>query len=99
MKCISVYTNNFDVFSDIYEQIIDTPLTEDEEQSLNGVTFSESGEVPGYYLQKMKTKPDVVVMKIRDRDITILQHGEMFEIMLPTEVDAGYEHAMETVRD
>jgi hypothetical protein len=84
MKCISVYTNDFEVFSDIYEQVLDTPLAENEEKQVEGVTVMESGDVPEHYLNRMKTKPEVVVMKVRDRDITILQHKNLFEIFIPT---------------
>jgi hypothetical protein len=83
MKCIAVYTSNFELFSDIYEQVINTPLEENEEKEIEGVTISESGVVPENYLQKMKAKPEVVVMKEKDRNITILQHGEVFEIFIP----------------
>jgi hypothetical protein len=83
MKCIAVYTSNFELFSDIYEQVINTPLEEHEEKVVEGVTISESGAVPENYLQKMKAKPEVVVMKEKDRNITILQHGEVFEIFIP----------------
>jgi hypothetical protein len=83
MKCIAVYTSNFEVFSDIYEEVINTPLAENEEKVVEGITISESGEVPENYLQKMKVKPEVVVMKVRERNITILQHGEVFEIFIP----------------
>jgi hypothetical protein len=83
MKCIAVYTSNFELFSDIYEQVINTPLEENEEKVVEGVTISESGAVPENYLQKMKAKPEVVVMKEKDRNITILQHGEVFEIFIP----------------
>ncbi|MEI7024471.1 NAD/NADP transhydrogenase alpha subunit [Paenibacillus sp. y28] len=83
MKCISVYTNNFELFSDIYETILSTPLAENEEKEVEGVTVSESGEVPENYLDKMKARPDVVVMRLKDRDITILQHGSVFEIFIP----------------
>jgi hypothetical protein len=83
MKCIAVYTSNFEIFSDIYEQVIITPLEENEEKVIEGITISESGEVPENYLQKMKAKPEVVVMKVKDRNITILQHGEVFEIFIP----------------
>ncbi|WP_166239576.1 NAD/NADP transhydrogenase alpha subunit [Paenibacillus turpanensis] len=85
MKCISVYTNNFEVFSDLYEQIIATPLSENEEKVLEGITISESGDVPAQYIERMRQKPGVVVMKVKDQDITILQHGELFEILLPQE--------------
>ncbi|MDB5054717.1 MAG: subunit alpha of transhydrogenase [Bacilli bacterium] len=83
MKCIAVYTSNFELFSDIYEQVINTPLAENEEKVVEGITISESGEVPENYIQKMKMKPEVVVMKEKDRNITILQHGEVFEIFIP----------------
>jgi hypothetical protein len=83
MKCIAVYTNNFEVFSDIYEQIIDTPFKDNEEKEIEGVTVSEAGEVPQNYINRMKIKPEVVVMKVKEKDITILQHKDIFEIFLP----------------
>lgn len=83
MKCIAVYTKNFELFSDIYETVMNTPLAENEEKVVEGVVISESGQVPDNYLDRMKTRPDVVVMKVKDRDITILQHGEVFEIFIP----------------
>jgi hypothetical protein len=83
MKCIAVYTNNFEVFSDIYEKVLNTPLGEEEETEVEGITVSESGQVPENYLDRMKSKPDVVVMKVRDKNITILQHGDVFEIFIP----------------
>jgi hypothetical protein len=83
MKCISVYTNNFEVFSDIYEQVLSTPLDENEEREFEGITVSESGDVPENYLDRMKGKPDVVVMKLKSKNITILQHGDVFEILIP----------------
>jgi hypothetical protein len=83
MKCIAVYTNNFEVFSDIYEQIIDTPFKDNEEKEIEGVTVSEAGEVPQNYIDRMKIKPEVVVMKVKEKDITILQHKDIFEIFLP----------------
>lgn len=83
MKCISVYTDNFELFSDIYETVIATELQENEEIEVEGVTVSDSGSVPENYLDKMKAKPEVVVMKVKDRNITILQHGKVFEIFIP----------------
>jgi hypothetical protein len=83
MKCISVYTNDFEVFSDIYEKILATPIAENEETQVEGVTVNGSGDVPESYLARMKTKPDVVVMKLKNTDITILQHRDMFEIFIP----------------
>lgn len=83
MKCIAVYTNDFELFSDIYEKVLDTPLAENEEKEVEGVMISESGDVPEYYIERMKAKPEVVVMKVKEKDITILQHGEVFEIFIP----------------
>ena len=83
MKCIAVYTNNFEVFSDIYEQVIATPLADSEEKEIEGIVISESGDVPENYLARMRVRPDVVVMKVKDKNITILQHGDVFEIILP----------------
>ena len=88
MKCIAVYTKNFEVFSDIYEEVLRTPLADNEEKVVEGVTISESGEVPANYLDRMKIKPDVVVMKVKGQSITILQHGDLFEILLPQEEEA-----------
>ncbi len=82
-KCISVYTRDFELFSDLYEQILATPLAENEEKVVEGVTVIESGEVPDQYIARMRTKPGVVVMKVKELDITILQHGDVFEILVP----------------
>ncbi|MBC8080894.1 MAG: NAD/NADP transhydrogenase alpha subunit [Gorillibacterium sp.] len=87
MKCIAVYTKNFEQFSDIYEQVINTPLAENEEKEVEGIMISESGRVPENYLNRMKIKPEVVVMKIKGQPITILQHGDVFEILLPEQQD------------
>lgn len=43
MKCISVYTKDFEVFSDIYEKVLSTPLEENEEKQVEGVMVSDSG--------------------------------------------------------
>ncbi|TVY11663.1 NAD/NADP transhydrogenase alpha subunit [Paenibacillus cremeus] len=83
MKCISVYTKDFEVFSDIYEKVLETPLKENEEKQVEGIVVSESGSVPENYLNRMKQRPEVVVMKVRDKDITILQHRDLFEIFIP----------------
>lgn len=84
MKCLAVYTKNFELFSDIYETVINTPFADNEEKEFEGITVSESGNVPEYYLERMKAKPEVVVMKVKKQDITILQHGEVFEIFIPS---------------
>ncbi|MCE5169472.1 NAD/NADP transhydrogenase alpha subunit [Paenibacillus profundus] len=83
MKCISVYTNDFEQFSDIYEKVLQTPLQDDEEREIDGITIYGAGEVPEQYVERMRQKRDVVVMRVKDQDITILQHGEQFEIILP----------------
>ncbi|RAV18461.1 NAD/NADP transhydrogenase alpha subunit [Paenibacillus contaminans] len=85
MKCIAVYTKSFEQFSDIYEEVLNTPLAENEEREVEGVVVSESGTVPENYLERMKVRPDVVVMKVKEKDITILQHGDVFEIFIPEE--------------
>jgi hypothetical protein len=78
-----VYTKDFEVFSDIFERVLETPLADSEEREVEGVTVFESGEVPENYLDRMRNKPDVVVMKLKQRNITILQHGDVFEILIP----------------
>ncbi|MCP3772398.1 NAD/NADP transhydrogenase alpha subunit [Paenibacillus sp. MZ04-78.2] len=83
MKCISVYTSDFELFSDIYERVLETPLQENEEKQVEGVVVTESGSVPENYLNRMKQRPEVVVMKVKDKDITILQHRDVFEIFIP----------------
>ncbi|MFF2887528.1 NAD/NADP transhydrogenase alpha subunit [Paenibacillus sp. NPDC057967] len=85
MKCISVYTNNFELFSDIYEQVLESPPQENEDIVIDGITVSGSGDVPDQYIDRMRTKPEVVVMREKERNIMILQHGNVFEICLPTD--------------
>jgi hypothetical protein len=85
MKCISVYTNNFELFSDIYEQVLESPPQENEVIIVEGITVSGSGDVPDQYIERMRVKPEVVVMKERERNIMILQHGNVFEICLPSD--------------
>ncbi|MFC4101024.1 NAD/NADP transhydrogenase alpha subunit [Paenibacillus xanthanilyticus] len=84
MKCISVYTKDFGLFSDIYEEIMDAPPAENEEKVIEGVTVSGAGEVPEQYIERMRVKPEVVVMREKERNVTILQHGDVFEICLPS---------------
>ncbi len=85
MQCITVYTNRYETFSDIYEEILNTSLEENEEKEIGGVTISESGGVPEDYIEKMKARPEVAVMKIKDKGVTILQHGEVFEMLVPVQ--------------
>lgn len=87
MKCISVYTDNFELFSDMFEKVIEIDLQENDERELEGITISDSGEVPQHYLERMSVKPEVVVMRDKDKGITILQHGKVFEILIPSEQD------------
>ena len=61
------------------------PLSDNEERELEGVVFSESNDIDEEYLKRLKDKPEVVVMKIKDTNITILQHGEVFEIFIPSD--------------
>lgn len=85
MNCISVYTNNFELFSDIYEQVLESPPQENEDIVVDGITVSGSGEVPEQYIERMRVKPEVVVMRDKERKIMILQHGNVFEICLPAD--------------
>ncbi|MNZ66232.1 hypothetical protein D3C78_844500 [compost metagenome] len=87
MKCISVYTNNFELFSDIYEQVLEAPPQENEDIVVEGITVSGSGEVPDQYIDRMRVKPEVVVMREKERNIMILQHGSVFEICLPSDAE------------
>lgn len=89
MKCISVYTNNFEQFSDIYEQVLGAPPQENEDIVVEGVTVSGSGDVPDQYIERMRLKPEVVVMREKSRNIMILQHGDVFEICMPAEEEAA----------
>jgi hypothetical protein len=85
MNCISVYTKNFELFSDIYEQVLESPPEENEDIVVEGITVSGSGDVPEQYIERMRVKPEVVVMRDKERNIMILQHGNVFEICLPSE--------------
>ncbi|MEW9669129.1 NAD/NADP transhydrogenase alpha subunit [Ammoniphilus sp. 3BR4] len=91
MKCISVYTKDFEVFSDICEKILELNLGENDETEVDGITVADAGEVPDDYIEKMRQKPEVAVMRIRKQGVIILQHGEVFEILIPTEEDEETE--------
>ncbi|MNO12275.1 hypothetical protein D3C76_18820 [compost metagenome] len=93
MKCISVYTDNFETFSDVFEKVMEIDLQENDERELEGVLVSDSGEVPAHYLERMSVKPEVVVMKDRDKGVMILQHGKVFEILIPSEGDLNVSEA------
>lgn len=95
MKCISVYTNSFEQFSDIYEQVLEAQPQENEDIVIDGITVSGSGHVPVQYIERMRVKPEVVVMKEKARDIMILQHGNVFEICLPSDEASEEEIVIE----
>jgi hypothetical protein len=83
LKCVTVYTKDFELFSDIYEEILNTSLKEHEEKEISGVLISEAGMVSKEYVDRMKAKPEVVVMRVKQSDITIIQHSGVFEIFFP----------------
>ncbi|TVX92956.1 NAD/NADP transhydrogenase alpha subunit [Paenibacillus agilis] len=85
MKCISVYTDNFEQFSDIYLKLLEQPVQDDEEIEVDGVTVYGAGSVPEQYVDRMKQKNNVVVMRDKNQGIIILQHAKQFEILLPEE--------------
>jgi len=89
MKCITVYTKSYETFSDIYEQVAALNLAENEETEVEGITVSEAGEVDQEYIQSMKIKPEVAVLKVKDSKIMILQHGDVFEILIPSPEEVG----------
>jgi hypothetical protein len=83
MRCISVYTKDFEVFSDIYEQILELNMAENEEIELEGITVSDAGDVSEDYIEKMRAKPEVAIMRVKKKGAIILQHGEVFEVIFP----------------
>ncbi|MGE5703519.1 MAG: NAD/NADP transhydrogenase alpha subunit [Clostridia bacterium] len=83
MKCITVYTNSYEAFSDVYEKVLNENLGEYEEKEVEGITVSDAGSVPEEYIERMRTKPDVAVMTIKRKGITIFQHGDVFEMLIP----------------
>ncbi|WP_442603916.1 NAD/NADP transhydrogenase alpha subunit [Paenibacillus sp. KN14-4R] len=83
MKCISVYTADFEAFSDIFDQVLETKLADNEEVEIDGIVVSEAGEVPDNYIERMRAKLECVVMKHKESNATILQHGNVFEIIIP----------------
>jgi hypothetical protein len=81
MKCVTVYTNNYEVFSDLFDDLQNIELRENEEREIDGVTVSDAGEVEVGYIEMMRQKPEVAVMKVKKKNITLLQHGNVFEIL------------------
>jgi len=95
MKCITVYTNSFEQFSDIYEEVVTKDLIENEDIVIEEITVSNLGFVDAEHIDRMRQKPEVVVMRDKARNYLILQHGEVFEICIPTQED----HASELVEE
>ena len=86
-KCITVYTNNYEAFSDLFVELEGITLAENEEREINGITVSDAGDVPQEYVDTMRVKPEVAVMKAKGTNITILQHGQVFEVLIPQETE------------
>lgn len=82
-RCITVYTKDYDRFSDVYEEILKTDFSDEEEKEIDGITFIASTDVPDDYIDRMREKQDAAIMNEKERGITIVQHGEVFEIFLP----------------
>ena len=70
------YTKDFALFSDIYEQIMEAPPAENEEIILEGVTVSGAGDVPDQYIERMRVKPECVVIK-EEKESVILRFCSM----------------------
>ncbi|MDO3409670.1 NAD/NADP transhydrogenase alpha subunit [Saccharibacillus sp. CPCC 101409] len=84
MRCVTVYTNEFEKFSDIFEQVLISDIPENEDTEVEGVTVGSVSDIPEEYIEQMRVKPEVVVMRDKKRGITILQHGKIFEIFIPS---------------
>lgn len=82
-RCITVFTKDYDRFSDVYEEILNTDFSDEEEKEIDGITFIASTDVPDDYIDRMREKQDAAIMNEKERGITIVQHGEVFEIFLP----------------
>ncbi len=83
MKCVTVYTRDYEVFSDIYSKIMENLPTEDEEKEIDGITVSDSGELSEEYITRMRNKQEVAVLRITNSNVILIQHGEVFEILIP----------------
>jgi hypothetical protein len=82
MKCLTVYTDNLTVLSDILPTVFTLSLGENEETQVEGITVSDVGEVPEDYVEKMKNKPEVAVLYTKNPPATILQHSNVFELLI-----------------
>jgi len=85
LKCISVYTKDFGAFSEIYESIISAPPQDNEVKEFGGIFCGDSGEVEEDYMRRLSAKPETAVMRDKKSGAVILQHGEVFEIFMPSE--------------
>lgn len=83
MNVLKVYTKNIEVFSDLYAGLENLNLSEGQETELEGVKVSGGGQVEEEYLDEMRVKLDVAVLKVKRQNVTILQHGDMFEVLTP----------------
>ena len=84
-KCITVYTKDYELFSDILDEIRALNLEPNEEKVVSGVTVADVGGVDSEYINTMRIKPEVAVLRVRGTDLTILQHGDVFEILSPSD--------------
>jgi hypothetical protein len=82
MRCITVYTNDFGCFSDILEEVLSVALARDEQTTIGGIVVHASGDVPAHYVDRMRQKKEVVIMRDAKRNIIILQRGDVFEVLV-----------------
>jgi hypothetical protein len=78
-----VHTESIEVFSDLFKEVEKLTLTEGQETEVEGVKVSGGGQVDEEYVNEMRIKPEVAVLKVRNKNITILQHGGLFEVLIP----------------
>ncbi|ASS75024.1 hypothetical protein CIG75_08510 [Tumebacillus algifaecis] len=83
MNVLKVFTQNIEVFSDLYHLLENLSLTEGQETEVEGVKVSGGGQVDEEYLDTMRVKLDVAVLKVKPGNVTILQHSGMFEVLFP----------------
>lgn len=86
-KCVTVYTKDYELFSDLFEEIRNLELAPNEERVVNGITIADVGGVDNEYIDDMRIKPEVAVLRVRGTNMMILQHGDVFEILTPGEAD------------
>jgi hypothetical protein len=82
-----VYTNDFEQFSELLPQCLTLELEDGQETTIADVVINHSGTVEEQYVEqyvgKMSARGDVVLMHDRERELTILQYGDKFELFLP----------------